>query len=145
MTKCIVCGSHQGSYTIYRSTERWWLCRTCLIHQNTTDISSWVESFDKTYEWGFNSDNFTLEDHIASCNEAVKEINLPIVQQYIRGVNSVLDIGCGTGCFVEAAKSLGMQSEGLELDKSNSLFAASRGLKVHNVCKIGRASCRERV
>jgi len=27
-----------------------------------------------------------------------------------------------------------MQSEGLELDKSNSLFAASRGLKVHNVC-----------
>ena len=71
---------------------------------------------------------------MAYCNEAVKEINLPIIQQYIRDVNSVLDIGCGTGCFVEAAKSLGMQSEGLELDKSNSLFAASRGLKVHNVC-----------
>lgn len=44
---------------------------------------------------------------------------------------NLLDIGCSTGFFIEAAKKEGWRCEGLELNPSAARFGIKRGLKIY--------------
>jgi 2-polyprenyl-3-methyl-5-hydroxy-6-metoxy-1,4-benzoquinol methylase len=41
-------------------------------------------------------------------------------------VGSMLDIGCGNGAFLAAAKQLGIQAEGIDIDLEHIAFANPR-------------------
>lgn len=50
---------------------------------------------------------------------------------HLAGCNRVLDVGCGTGVFLDLLKKHGVQAEGVERNVQSARFAQSLGLSVH--------------
>ncbi len=53
-----------------------------------------------------------------------------------RLTNKLLDVGCGTGAFLEAATSLGWEATGVEISATAIQIAASKGLSVVDDCDM---------
>jgi len=69
-------------------------------------------------------------------NYRVQTLSMPkvkFVEKFIKKRGSWLDLGCGTGEVIYAAKKLGWQVEGLEVDEIAYKFGEKNfGLKIHN-------------
>lgn len=73
-------------------------------------------------------DNKYLQ-YTESIRESAKVI-LPMIKKYI-SKGKILDVGCATGEFLDAAREAGFKVEGLELSKWSSKIASSKGILVH--------------
>lgn len=68
-------------------------------------------------------------NYVESINISAKII-IPHLQSYVaKGV--LLDVGCATGEFLNAAREFGYSVEGLELSKWSCEIARSKGLSIH--------------
>jgi len=58
------------------------------------------------------------------------EFNFAITYAKSRNVKNVVDVGCGEGAFLDLARSAGLETIGVELNRHAALVAASRGHRI---------------
>ncbi len=124
---CPVCKSEKSNKSLEIYKASYHQCNYCTHYyvkyrptsEAITNYYSSNEEYQKTY-----ADKATTEKRI-------REIALPkavwTIEQYIRingkHPNSILDVGTGSGHFVEACNRLGLNAEGIEISKTGINFA----------------------
>jgi O-antigen chain-terminating methyltransferase len=74
-------------------------------------------------------DYFVFEEHYRG-NEAVIRQRQQTYVEYFRGMESVVDIGCGRGEFLELLRDNGISARGVELGTDQYLLCKEKGLDV---------------
>ena len=124
---CSVCGSDTGRIAAISGQRVIYRCLNCgvhLLHPQLTDREL-HELYGEAYykSWGVSG---------RSENEAVRrmktgtfELRLDLISGYKRSGN-ILDVGCATGYFLEAAKKRGFQAYGIEISDYSCAIAKSK-------------------
>ncbi len=74
-------------------------------------------------------DYFLFESLYRGSRDEIKE-RQKIYLKYFMNKNSILDIGCGKGEFIELLLENGINAEGIDIDKDNINYCVDRGLPV---------------
>ncbi|HYY17028.1 MAG TPA: methionine biosynthesis protein MetW, partial [Gammaproteobacteria bacterium] len=74
-------------------------------------------------------DYFGFEDRFRGSEEDIKERQRVYVE-YFKGLDQVLDIGCGRGEFLELLREAGIKAKGVDLDLDMVLYCQEKGLDV---------------
>jgi len=141
MAHCRVCGSAKARFAFHRQGRRYWKCDEChsvtadmtaeqyLALAPSYDLGSWIESAD------LRSARRTLgvEEKIA-----VLRRHAPPNCEKIR----MLDIGCGAGGYLLAAKELGWEAIGVDPSEPHSRIGRSLGLDIR-VAPFNSADCQD--
>jgi SAM-dependent methyltransferase len=128
---CRSCNS-TSLYKTRNKSKEWFLCRDCLFHQSFDLAIRDDMKFNITYEWGVTQkDNvFSEEVFIKEVEEKTKRILK--LQSLGMVFKSVLDVGCGSGPFLEASKNLKIKAIGIEPSLANTKYCQKKGYKVFN-------------
>lgn len=122
--KCIVCGNKMqlrvSSWTCY--------CRSCEYWHSTLDVQ-----IDDTDSYLYSNERG--DEKIISFLDHIRKKNFSIILNNLESIFSgqkikILDVGCASGLFLNAAKSKGHYVMGIE---PNSLMAAIANKDGHNV------------
>src|SRR5688572_29537742 len=126
-SKCLVCGSEKREVGIQLKDITIYQCSDCSlayadpfpvysgdVYENTYFDKS-LASYDKTREYRIN--RFGKE-------------RIKLIRQYVK-TGKLLDIGCGVGWFLEAARSEGFDIYGQEISRELAEFTEEKlGIKV---------------
>lgn len=115
--KCPACNSEQRSSLGIKNS--------CPIYQCLSCRSLYSERVALDYDDYYDESNLTVPDFIQGQLDKVFES----LKKY-RRTNRVLDIGCGAGSVLEAAKRAGWDGEGLEISVPAVEYVRSLGFKV---------------
>jgi len=133
--KCNLCGSEKNrilfrgkennSYKYY-DTQNYGIIRQC---DNCRLIFSEHKKNVRT-----NYSNVVDEDYLKSKEARIKtaERDLAEIEKIKRNKGKILDIGCGAGFFLKAAKDKGWYEFGVELSKWAYNYCKKEGLNVYN-------------
>ena len=99
-------------------SQRWFKALRDLLGQtsNTQDLP--VQFGYETYALGMRNHNL------------LAQMQAPHASHF-EGCTQVLDVGCGTGVFLDLLKRQGVRAEGVERNVQSARFAQSLGLSVH--------------
>lgn len=150
--KCPVCDSTAieqaiavTDFSVSGQVFQVWSCRSCSF-RFTQDVPS-MEDIGRYYQFeDYISHTDTKKGLINQLYHQVRAFTLNHKQKMIRKLSAknqgaILDIGCGTGAFLETMKDAGWNGLGLEPDASAREKAISRGLTVlpsHSLFEINQ-------
>ncbi len=143
-TTCKICGHKIGGGTPHFESHRikYYICPNC-EHVNSMYIES-QEFLNNIYKNSDFSDFYTRETK-EQYDKRINDIYIPKVEflksyighEHINEV-SVLDIGAGSGYFVNACRLLGINCSGIEVSKRQVEFAKDMGTEnIENVDENG--------
>lgn len=127
--ECPVCGSSEQRVLFRKSGGEYVTCTKCaMVFLNPVFKNSYLEEY-----YGQNND----------VQSEIVEIDSDFYRAlYIRGINSfskgyespgrILDVGCSAGSFLDIARSLGWETFGLELNKTEVEYSRKKGHFVLN-------------
>lgn len=124
---CLVCGGSDTGRLLFHTSRPVLQCRTCgLVYakpRNAVAHDEGPENYSKDYSEDYYRDG-TYADYLAD-RDAIQR-NAPRVlselEQMVKG-RRLLDVGCATGFFLEAARSRGWMVQGLEVSEYASNYA----------------------
>lgn len=144
---CPVCDSVEiehaisvKDFSVSGQTFPVWACRFCSF-RFTQDVPS-MEEIGVYYQFeDYISHTETKKGLVNQLYHLVRKFTLTQKQRMIlrftkKQQGAILDIGCGTGAFLETMKEAGWQTQGLEPDASAREKAVQRGLSVEPSHKI---------
>ena len=125
--KCLVCGASDRGRLIFHTSRAILQCRNCgLVYakpRSTFAHDESSENFSKNYSEDYYRDGI-YADYLAD-RDAIQR-NAPRVlselEQMVKG-RRLLDVGCATGFFLDAARSRGWSVRGLEVSEFASNYA----------------------
>ena len=129
---CRSCNS-KNLHQTKKHAKEWFLCRDCLFHQTFSQVNHADDiKFNDTYEWGVSHNgNLYLEEKFMT-EVTYKTSRILKLQSLGMVFKTILDVGCGAGPFLEAAKKLGIKAVGIEPSLANAKFSQAHGHKVFN-------------
>jgi len=124
---CLVCSSSDRGRLLFHTSRPILQCRKCgLVYakpRSTVAHDESAENYSKDYSEDYYRDG-TYADYLAD-RDAIQR-NAPRVlselEQMVKG-RRLLDVGCATGFFLEAARSRGWMVQGLEVSEYASGYA----------------------
>jgi cyclopropane fatty-acyl-phospholipid synthase-like methyltransferase len=128
---CPGCGGDKSTERISFENYVVYECGECGVSFGVPTLPVTEASFDNypwTLEWTRN-----FPEHVVKARRALakkREIIAGLTGNYVR---TMLDIGCGNGAFLAAAKDLGIQAEGIDIDASHIHFAQTQRLSASHV------------
>ena len=124
---CMLCGQ-DGSSPYYVQGE--WLlvrCDNCgLVYLNPRPDTA---ELDRLYSKSYFINNEIQHDHTDDSVEAEVEVRLSSAKRIVQEISgdcSWLDIGCGSGYLLAAARSIGCDTQGIEISSWAADFGVSR-------------------
>lgn len=137
---CLVCDSSDiehvisvKDFSVSGKTFPIWACRSCLF-RFTQDIPDMTE-ISMYYQFeDYISHTETKKGLVNQLYHLVRQITLKhkknlVEKLTLKSQGTILDIGCGTGAFLETMNVSGWQSIGLEPDPAARAKAVSRNIK----------------
>jgi SAM-dependent methyltransferase len=131
MFKCEICGSLKKvryaslGARLFGAQYEIFLCAGCgigkTVPQPSKEIADYVES---------DRPDAISEATLHSAHSAVGEIIKEFRSLYGRPPNSIVDVGCGNGLMLLAAKEQGLRTHGVEPSRSMCFNSRSKGLSV---------------
>lgn len=130
MRNCPVCNSTNEIEIFYKEGGRYVKCQDCtMVYLNPVFKDSALQDFYET--------NHSLQSEIVETD--VDEFYIGIYRQGIESIKiknekmkNILDIGCSSGVFLDIARKYNINTYGIELNKTEYLFAQKKGHKVFN-------------
>jgi SAM-dependent methyltransferase len=87
-------------------------------HQSAFDDYPW------TKEWTKNFSEHVSKSHYSLCRK------LALAAQFTgKPIKTMLDVGCGNGAYLSAARKMGLRAEGTDIDQKHVEFAVRQGLR----------------
>lgn len=130
---CGVCGSAPDRWTRVRAEPSVVRCGDCGVYFWDRKVADEdVATLFDDYRWTSDYSGFT-DSALKAAIAALKE-KLAIVESLLgRPVTSMLDVGCGNGLYVRAAKELGVTiAIGTDVDRKNVELGVSQGLDLRH-------------
>lgn len=124
---CPLCGSSNRSFQFEKFGMSLYQCLDCEIGYfdsvpiNTNDVYSADHALNDAQTAYLNNKNYRMERFAKERLDLIKN-NIGMETNNV----NILDVGCGTGWFLEAAKERGYSVFGLELGEELSRFTAER-------------------
>jgi SAM-dependent methyltransferase len=97
----------------------------CQIYRCHSCGTLYSERSQLSYDGYYDESNLTVPDFI---NHRLDEVFQHL--QVYRKVNRILDVGCGAGSLLQAARRAGWNAEGLEISQSAADYVRSLGFEV---------------
>jgi SAM-dependent methyltransferase len=115
--RCPACNSDRRSWHGEKNSHEVFRCRKC--------GTLYSERFEISYDCYYDDTNLKVPEFIrARLDEVFEELGT------YRQTNRLLDIGCGAGSLLEAARRAGWDAEGLEISEPAAEFVRTQGFKV---------------
>jgi len=127
---CPVCNSKNELEMFYKEGGRYVKCQECdMVYLNPVFKDSTLIEYYQN--------NHTVQSEIVDTDEDEFYVNLynkglEGIIDAAPGASSLLDIGCSSATFLDLAKSKGLKTYGVELNKSEFEFANKKGHRVYN-------------
>lgn len=126
---CPVCSSHNELEMFYKEGGRYVQCKQCtMVYLNPV--------FKDTYLNEYYKNNHAVQSEVVESDESfyAKLYNqgLNSVLKINPSADSILDIGCSSGAFLNIAKKRGLETHGIELNNAESEAAKKKGHKVYS-------------
>jgi SAM-dependent methyltransferase len=124
--RCEVCGQTDVDPLMVKDGHALWRCRQCgLVFVNPRPRQAALNRrYAKNLMSPFTYYRDNEDDDVATFRKRVATI-----RKYVRP-GRLLDLGCATGSFMEAAKEQGFATTGIEVNKQSVLRARARGFRV---------------
>lgn len=124
-TYCPLCNS-AARYGFVKFGKEFYSCTSCalgFIHP-PPDADDIVKLYDQSYyeSWGIDNDNTSTE----RMKQATFNDKLTLIENELPTKGRILDIGCATGFFLDAARQRGWQTYGVELSSYSSAIARQK-------------------
>ena len=124
--ECPLCGDKNKDYLFERFRISYLRCSNCTC--------AYVEKFPKDFSDIYNDKNYkniAEKAYISNVDYRVERFapeRISLIKRFIPKVKNpkLLDIGCGTGWFLEYAKHAGFNVSGIEFSKNLALATSSR-------------------
>lgn len=132
---CQLCGSNECDQEYHLNKTGIVKCRQCNFSYINPRISTGILN-KRLQEWA--GEDVVDEERLSV---AFDERTMALYRSYLERISKItgkktgrlLDIGCSTGSFLVAARSMGWEVEGLEIGKASSEYASGElGLNVQN-------------
>jgi len=129
---CPSCNSIRNTKELSKDNFDIVKCKICdLIFVNPIlDKEKYLKAY-KSKEYQKIMKSLGEKSHLYRVNRFGKERTEYLSNFFPRKKLKVLDVGCSTGFFLEAAKKKGWYCEGLELNPSAANFGKKRGLRIY--------------
>lgn len=123
---CPVCGSGTGRTASVPGQRDVYRCLNCGVHFRYPQLTDGElhELYGETYYKSWGMAGRTGNEAVKRMKTATFELRLDLIAEYKRSGN-ILDVGCATGYFLEAAKKRGFQAYGVEISDYSSAIAKS--------------------
>jgi SAM-dependent methyltransferase len=108
---CTVCSGTSGDTVFWENGYEGRACRCGTIYMTSEPLPGEVDP--------------TLVGHDDAFYDLPAPLKARWVRKYVRG-DDLLEIGCGTGAFLDAARAAGFRVEGIEAEASRATVAARR-------------------
>lgn len=122
---CYLCG-HTAPRSFVKFNTGFHRCKNCgLEFMHPQPEAAEIEAlYDKNYydSWGLDSQDFSTEQ----MKKATFHVKLDIIERYLPPAGRILDIGCATGFFLDAARQRGWDCFGVELSPYSSDIARKK-------------------
>jgi SAM-dependent methyltransferase len=117
LEKCPACNSEKRSTHGEKNGHPIYRCEQCgTLFSDRSEIN---------YDAYYDESNLTVPEFIHDrLNEVFEQL------KSYRQTNRLLDVGCGAGSLLEAARRAGWEAEGLEISESAAEYVRSQGFKV---------------
>lgn len=132
--ECPVCNG--SDYSILKQYEGFGFakCKKCGLHyiQPHPVLRNENQAFD-SYDWTARyaeQFNAYVPPAIYSLKRKLQEVSQ--LSNANIDVKNMLDVGCGIGLYLMAARQLSIEATGLDVDKTHVMFAQSKGLSAHH-------------
>jgi 2-polyprenyl-3-methyl-5-hydroxy-6-metoxy-1,4-benzoquinol methylase len=107
------------------------ICKVCgLLYRNPqwdeAEAAEFYRSVSRYYTWSYGLRRLAEDQHGAQLQEAARRLRW--VRQYLSLPARILDVGAGSGAFVEVALEAGADAVGIELDEDAVASAQQRGI-----------------
>ena len=122
---CLLCGGTQFDRLFQRSAKWFWLCRACelvFVHDIYPEFARDTEHLQESYVFD------DLEHAGPKKLRKYDEFLVPL--EVHRRLNRLLEVGCGQGLFLERAREMSWEVQGVELLPPVAERARERGLAV---------------
>lgn len=128
---CDLCASVHSTFLFEKASYAYYRCDGCGLIASDFDLTDVSELYDGLFEREW------LEREVRRTLDPRKQRGyLRQIRRRIRGSSRVLDVGCGVGGFLEAARRLGHEVQGIEVSNVASRHAREvLGLSV-DTCRI---------
>jgi len=136
--KCHICGSNK--FLLLKKTNKYNFgkCLNCEVFY-VNPVPKIKNDIAKNFynKYGYNKNFIKFFKNykplfLLSLENKLKKIKSLLNQSLINRSLKFLDIGCGGGGYVYAAKKVGLDAYGIDIDKESCLFAKSLGLNIFN-------------
>jgi 2-polyprenyl-3-methyl-5-hydroxy-6-metoxy-1,4-benzoquinol methylase len=140
--ECPVCNSDDYSFLEKYGDFGFARCNSCGLHyiQPHPVLRNEHQAFD-SYDWTTHyaeKFNAHISPAVYSLKTKLQKANQ--LSYTNMKVKNMLDVGCGIGLYLMAAKQLNIKATGLDLDKTHITFAQSKGLSAYHT-KIEEFTC----
>lgn len=121
---CPMCGNHEVTERVRFEEMTVGFCPRC---GSGMVIGIKGETHDKHHanDYSARYEQERLASKASACWELVRQRT-----QDLRGVESILDIGCGEGAFLDLAKRAGLRTAGIEISPHAALVAVQKGHEI---------------
>jgi len=102
---------------------------SALSEETATRIEKLAASLRPGGEIGSGFNYFLHADVVGGARSALYQLYAPLVERF-REAPEVLDLGCGTGVFLELLREAGIRGYGVDLDEDSVILCRKKGLDV---------------
>jgi SAM-dependent methyltransferase len=129
-TVCPVCGSSSARTARKETAHSFLICNSCGVH--------YTEIHESQAAPGALFDNYGWTQHYSQLYDAYLPLVQHSLEQKLRTCErlagarpeSMLDVGCGNGLYIEAGLKSGLKVIGTEVDESSAAVGKQRGLDI---------------
>ncbi len=127
---CPVCGSHNELEMFYKEGGRYVKCQDCdMVYINPVFKDFALKDY---YEQNHSVQSEIVETDIDEFYVNIYTQGITAIKAVNKNASKILDVGCSSGVFLDVAKSNNLDTYGVELNKTEYLYAQKKGHTVYN-------------
>ncbi len=126
---CFVCDATTFMPLFVKKGRQFWQCRGCGLQKQhpLPSPETLAEYYDQSYQSGL-YEEFVVA---ASLKDVTAQQRLREIRGHVPFDGRWLDVGASTGNFCDAARSMGIDAEGVELSETAAKVGHERGVPMH--------------
>ncbi len=127
---CPVCNSHNELEMFYKEGGRYVKCHDCaMVYLNPVFKDTALKDY---YERNHAIQSEIVETDIDDFYINIYSKGIGSIKNVYPNVSNILDVGCSSGVFLDIAQVKGLETYGVELNKTEVLLAEKKDHKVYN-------------
>jgi 2-polyprenyl-3-methyl-5-hydroxy-6-metoxy-1,4-benzoquinol methylase len=127
ITPCLACGHRLFRKRFTKKERDFWRCTNCGFEKQhpLPTLEDLADYYEQSYQAGMYRDFAEARE----IKRQTADLRLRQILKHGRP-GRWLDVGCSSGVFVEAARQLGMEAEGIEISETAGQQGKARGLPI---------------